>query len=272
MSGAIPRSVSGPVTPNPVSAPIPAPVSAPVPAFTMNPAGPADLEPVGDPPSEDSPFQVPEDLQDPIVSAPRAQVAAPQVSAPRPASPRVESQSSAPRAIPFATPGASDDAYSDPPPKSGGGLGKIIVVLGVLGMLGLVVVGGAVVMLGSSSTGATDGKTADPFVEAPGPKLKGGAADMDFTPNGTGKGGVILKVPEGATEVTVTSPTGFREEWDGSQNLRLKDLDPGPLRSKIKPKGGGPSLLADFSVEGDTTCVYTFTSKGGGAWEKSECR
>ena len=80
------------------------------------------------------------------------------------------------------------------------------------------------------------------------------------------------RVPAGASEVTVTSPTGFHTEWDGSDNLRLKDLEPGVLRGKVKPKDGGPSLRADFSVEVDTTCVYTFNNKGGGSWEKSECR
>ena len=81
---------------------------------------------------------------------------------------------------------------------------------------------------------------------------------------------MILQVPAGAAEVTVTSSTGFRTEWDGSANLRLKDLEPGAFRGKVKPQAG-PSVLADFSVEKDTACLFVFNN-GGGSWDKSECR
>ena len=144
----------------------------------------------------------------------------------------------------------------------------------VLGVLGAVVIGGGVILYSSQTSTSTPPPEKPPEKppEAANPNLVKGSSAMDFAPNAAGKGGVILRVPAGATEVLVTSSTGFRSEWDGSDNLRLKDLDPGAFRGKVKPKGGGPSMLASFSVEKDTTCVYTFNVAGGGSWDKSECK
>jgi hypothetical protein len=168
-------------------------------------------------------------------------------------------------------PRADDDAFSEPP-KSGGGLGKVLAVLVVLGLLGMAGLGGAFFLL----RGDTGGAEAPPPVADVGAKttgasaasLKAGSPDLDWSPNADGKGGVILQVPAGAAEVLVTG-RGAREEWDGSGNLRLKDVDPGVLRGKVKPKGGGPSVMADFSVEAGKTCIYAFK---GDTWEKSECQ
>jgi hypothetical protein len=152
-------------------------------------------------------------------------------------------------------------------------MGKVVVLLGAVGALGAVAVVAAVLLLGGGGSGDP------PVTPPPGEKdppvnanLVKGASEMDFAANAAGKGGVILRVPMPVQEVAVTSSTGFRTEWDGTQNLRLKDLDPGAFRGKVKPKGGAPSMLADFSVEKDLTCLFTFNAAGGGSWEKSECR
>lgn len=154
-------------------------------------------------------------------------------------------------------------------------MGKVLAGVLVLGVLAAAGVGAAVLFMGSGGTGpaASDptAGAADAPAEKVNPNLTKGSEDMDFAPNAEGKGGVILRVPGGASEVTVTSSTGFRAEWDGSANLRLKDLEPGAFRGKVKPKSGS-SMLADFSVEQGTTCLWTFTETGGGSWEKSECR
>lgn len=215
-------------------------------------------------------------------------------SAPRPAS-----QTSAPR--PVATSGATSGPHANtsaprpvavasgptsaPPPRheptaeeapKKGGMGKVLVAVGVLGLLGVAGIGVAVVALGGGGAAETSGASSGTVAQADTPKananLKAGASGMDWAPNGAGKGGVILQVPSGASEVTITSSKGFREEWDGSQNLRIKDLDPGPMRTKLKPKGGGPGLLADFDVEDGKTCQFTFDQAGGGSWKKGECR
>jgi hypothetical protein len=51
-------------------------------------------------------------------------------------------------------------------------------------------------------------------------------------------------------------------------NLRLRDLEPGSLRTKVKLTSGG-TRLTDFAVEANTTCLFTLRS---GEWEKGECR
>ncbi|MFZ5481676.1 MAG: serine/threonine protein kinase [Myxococcota bacterium] len=302
------------------------------------PVAPAAEEPVGDPPSEESPFKVPEDLKDPVPgggsheialgAAPAAEPA--RTSAPRPksmageplpngtlappakeitgprakntsvppastSSPRPKSTSvppantSAPRPKETSAPRPKETSAPRPKetsaprprevedageaPKSGGGLGKVLVGLVLLGVLGVVGLGGAFFLLSGNGDGekvADVDKTAGgaKITGASNPNLKSGADDLDWSPNTDGKGGVILQVPGGASEVLV-SGLGRREEWDGSKNLRLKDLEPGVLRGKVKPAAGGPAVMADFSVEAGKTCVYAFK---GDTWEKSECR
>lgn len=219
---------------------------------------------------EENPFKVPEELAEAPAELPVGKPSVPTPPTPPPmttvtpkgveGSPRIEP---APRPAP-------------PPPEpeapSGGGFGKVILGLMVLGFLGVVALGGAYVIFGR---GPSAGPEKPPEKEGtPAPvadsKLIKGTAEMDWSPNADGKGGVILQVPGGATEVVVTSSTGFRSEWDGSAYLRLKDLEPGAFRGKVKPKSGS-SVLADFAVEKGSTCVFTFNS-GGGSWDKSECR
>jgi len=248
----------------------------PAPSNTSAPPPVADAPPAPSPPEEedDSPFKVPEDLAEPPAELPmgRPSVGLPPTPPPlTTVTPRNDGP--APRPEPVR---AAPAPPPEPEPARGGGFGKILVGLLVLGLLGAVAVGASVVLLGTGA-GTTDAvtpppdSTGDPKPAANANLVKG-ASEMDFAANGAGKGGVILTVPAGAQEVTVTSSTGFRTEWDGSANLRLKDLEPGAFRGKVKPNGGGPSMLADFSVEPDKTCVYTFNAAGGGSWEKSECR
>lgn len=252
-------------------------VSSPRPLAENEPPAPAA------PADDENPFHVPEDLAEAPVDLPSGRPSAgalppapPSVNTVTPRAPesaRIEATPPRPEPV---RPIASAGTPAPEPAPSGGGMGKVLVGLLVLGVLGAVAVGGAFVVLGGS------GDTPDAPVDKPAdkpvtgastnPNLVKGSADMDFAPNADGKGGVILQVPTGAEEVTVSSSTGFRTEWDGSANLRLKDLEPGAFRGKVKPKGGGASMLADFSVEKGTTCVFTFTETGGGSWEKSECR
>ncbi len=226
---------------------------------------------------EENPFQVPEDLAESPAELPVGKPSAGLPPTPPPVqtvTPRVGDGRAEPPPI-RQEPVRPPPPPPEPEPARGGGMGKILAVVAVLGVLAVVGIGGAVVLVGSGSDTPTADATEKPPekpAEKTNPKLVKGASEMDFAPNADGKGGVILVVPTGAQEVTVTSSTGFRTEWDGSANLRLKDLEPGAFRGKVKPKDGGPSMLADFSVEKGSTCVFTFSTNGGGSWEKSECR
>ncbi len=258
--------------------------SAPRPVGNGAPNGFGAATPQASAPAEEdeSPFQVPDDLAEPLAELPQGRPSAgvpPTPPALMTVTPRGMGDGNgradgAPRAEPSAR--SNPIASSNEPESSGGGgLGKIVALLGVLGVLAVVAAGVAFFVLRPAGSDPVATPTDTPPAVADS-KLVKGASDMDFAPNAAGKGGVILTAPAGATEVTVTSSTGFRSEWDGSGNLRLRDLEPGVLRGKVKPKSGGPSVLADFSVESGTTCVFTFNANpnepGGGSWDKSECR
>ncbi|MES2641883.1 MAG: protein kinase [Myxococcota bacterium] len=236
---------------------------------------------------DENPFTVPEDLVEPPAELP---VGRPNAGFSPPTPPQLQTvtprgmgemggRSDGPSAAtmqrpePSVRPVANYTPAPEPESSAAGGIGKIVVVLGLLGMFAVVAAIAIFFVVRPGSTPVETPPVVDkpPVTEGASSKLVKGTADQDFAANADGKGGVILVVPAGATEVTVTSPTGFRTEWDGSGNLRLKDIEPGVLRGKVKPKGGGPSVLADFSVEAGTTCVFTFNT-GGGSWEKSECR
>lgn len=156
------------------------------------------------------------------------------------------------------------EAFGDPPGARGAGVGLVLGVA-LLGLLGAALAGGALVLF--NEAGDRDAP-APPVAAAP--ALPAGSEVMDWTPNNPGKGGVILEVPGGATEVYVSSSRGFRAEWDGSKYLRLKDLEAGTFRGKVKPRSRDGSVLADFAVEAGKTCAYAF--RPNGTWEKGECR
>ena len=147
-----------------------------------------------------------------------------------------------------------------------GGAGKIFAALAVVGLLGLgaLAIGGYVVMQGGG--GADPNVTPTPVT--PTVKLPSGTPETDWSANQSGKGGAVLRVPDGASEVTVSNSAGLHQEWDGSMNLRLKDVEPGSVRTKVKLNAGSTKLI-DFAVEADKTCLFTLRS---GSWEKGECR
>lgn len=148
-----------------------------------------------------------------------------------------------------------------------GGSGKIFAAVAVVGVIGLALAGvfAFVAFKGSGGTSAPPVEIAAP---QPSAHLPGGSADMDWSANTAGKGGAILRIPDGASEVVITGGGGFRQEWDGSANLRLKDVEPGSVRAKVKLVSGA-TKLTDFGVDADKTCQFTLRD---GEWEKGECR
>ncbi len=152
--------------------------------------------------------------------------------------------------------------------SGGSGLGKILAALVVVGGLGLTAAAaGWFFLLGPGATVSTP-TTDTTTVTTPAANLPKGTPDMDWSANQKGKGGAILRIPEGASEVVISSSAGFRQEWDGSMNLRVRDVEPGRVRAKVKGPTGG-SQLTDFAIDADKTCQYTLK---GGNWEKGECR
>ncbi len=152
--------------------------------------------------------------------------------------------------------------------SSGSGLGKILAALVVVGGLGLTAAAaGWFFLLGPGASVSTP-TTETSVTTSPTANLPTGSPDMDWSANQKGKGGALLRIPEGASEVVITSSAGFRQEWDGSMNLRVRDVEPGRVRAKVKGQSGS-SQLTDFAIDADKTCQYTLK---GGNWEKGECR
>ncbi len=155
----------------------------------------------------------------------------------------------------------------EPEAPASGGAGKIFLALGVVGVLGLLAaIAFAVVAYQGTNTPSTP--TVEIATPEPTTQMPGGSATMDWAPNAAGKGGAILRIPDGASEVVITGSTGLHQEWNGSANLRIKDVEPGSVRAKVKLVSGS-TRLTDFAVEADKTCQFTLR---GGAWEKGECR
>lgn len=159
------------------------------------------------------------------------------------------------------------DTAEDPPPKSGGGALKILAVLAVLGVLGVLAVGGGLYFLGSGA-GTTDVPVSG---DPPKANLPSGSPDADWAPNGDGKGGVLLSIPEKAVEVNINNSTDFKSDWDGVGFFRLKDLAGGTYRTKVKMAAGGPAVRADFSVTPGKTCMFKLDA-GAQKWQQGECR
>lgn len=147
--------------------------------------------------------------------------------------------------------------------STGGGVGKYVVGLVILGLLGTIAAAAIGFLVTKGPT--TGGPTTTP-ITTPTAALPPGSPEMDWAANAPGKGGAILRVPSGASEVVITS-TGTRQEWDGSLNLRIRDVEPGSVRAKVKLASG--SKVTDFTVEVGKTCLFTLRDA---SWEKGECR
>ena len=167
-----------------------------------------------------------------------------------------------------------DARTAEPRPESSGGMGRIALLLGALLFFGLLVIGGGWVAVSKmgANTGAPPTPAPTPTAAiAPSERLPPGESAQKFEPSAAGKGSVVLVMSEPANEVEISSVTGFRSQWDGTLNLNLRNLDPGPMRTKVQLKSGGAAIRAEFRVEAGKTCLYTFRSATT-EWEKSECR
>jgi serine/threonine protein kinase len=140
-----------------------------------------------------------------------------------------------------------------------------------MALVGLLVVGGGIFLMRTGTPDAPVESTDDAGENVVHAALPTGSADMDWAANASGKGGVILSIPEKAIEVTINNSTDFKADWDGVGFLRLKDLAPGTYRTKVKLASGGAAVLTDFSVTADKTCVFKLDA-GAQTWPLGECR
>ncbi|MSP54335.1 MAG: serine/threonine protein kinase [Myxococcales bacterium] len=157
---------------------------------------------------------------------------------------------------------------ADGAPAKGGGLLKMVVALGIVAVLAVLLVGGGLLVLSSTAGQPADGPTAGVVLSAA--TLPTGSADMDWGPNAAGKGGVLLSIHEKAVEVNITNSTDFKSDWDGSGFLRLRDLNGGTYRTKVKMATGGAAVRADFPVTLGSTCLFKLDA-GAQAWQAGEC-
>ena len=160
----------------------------------------------------------------------------------------------------------------------GGGIGKFIALAAVV-LLGVGVIGAGFVGYGIYAKAGGGGSTGGEQVEAPeGPKepvaasnaVPGGRIEVGAV--GADAGTLALTVsPAGRALVSISSVTGFKQEWDGSGELELVGLPVGTYKTKVAPRDG-KTVRGTVEVVAEQRCAYTFDLTGAGEeWQKSGC-
>ena len=208
----------------------------------------------------------------PQTSGPKAKPPAKPASTPPPAAPR---QASLPPTTKNSTPPTTSpaaDASDDEPPASGG-MGKIIVGVGALVVVGVILFGlvavaiGGVVVFGGPSTDTTpptDTKVVDtkPPPTSDGPT--GGVIKSKDDRKDVARSPTVLHVtgaPNGA-DVTIEGGVGFKAEWDGKAAFDLGDMAEGKYRTLVTPTGADKIRGKSFDVVGKKKCDFTFDVAG----------
>ena len=152
------------------------------------------------------------------------------------------------------------------------GLGLIFAALG---LIAVVVVGGGIVaalaIIKSSSTDGTVQVTPDPQPDpvqvTPDPqadpaKVK---APDPITIAGDSVGTATLTIKPsagGSVSVTITSTKGYKQSWDGAEQLEFEKIPAGTYRTKVTPSDG-VAIRSAFDISEDQTCSYTLDLAGG---------
>jgi hypothetical protein len=154
-----------------------------------------------------------------------------------------------------------------------------VVALVALVVIGVVVVGGGLAvawsmgLFGPAALDVPDGPDApDPGTPpevatrgAPGGRIEVGPMD-----GSTGAVRLALE-PAGAASVSLSSVTGFKQDWDGTEQLELVGLPPGTYKTKVSPATGS-ALRGTLEVKAGLTCSYVFPITGGeGEWTAQGC-
>ncbi|MCK6507887.1 hypothetical protein L6R53_31725, partial [Myxococcota bacterium] len=205
------------------------------------------------------------DLSPPPTEAPGAADPAPPPPVARAAVPRLGA----------ATPTPPPRPAPAPPKKSGGG-GKLVVALVALVVIGVVVVGGGLAVAWSMGLfGSGGGQVAEP-IEVPPPVetadrgAPGGRIEVG--PMDGSNGALVLALePAGSAAVSLSSVTGFKQDWDGTGRLELVGLSPGTYKTKVAPATGS-ALRGTLEVKAGQTCSYVFPTTGGESeWTAQGC-
>lgn len=194
---------------------------------------------------------------------PPAEVSSPPVAEPPP--PPVA------RAAPVRTP-VHPPEPSPPAHPRRGGAGRVIgVLVGLVVALAIVVGGGLAAAWSMGLLGpAADGPVEEP-VEAGERGVAGGTIEVGPMDGTNGALSLSLKVPGGAL-VSISSVTGFKQDWDGSGRLDLVGLAPGTYKTKVS-KAGGPAARGTLEVKAGQKCSYVFPNdKEGGEWISDGCQ
>ena len=146
--------------------------------------------------------------------------------------------------------------------------GRSLVVLAVVGLvLGLGVVFGGFQFVLQPSGGAIDD------LEAPSSESKFLGGGEVATGQATEGGGVMTVALSGAAEVEVSisaTLTGFTYKWNGSDELTLTQLEPGPYRIRIRTPA--TSVVLQSTVESGQTCAYRYDLDGESEdWDLAGC-
>ena len=169
---------------------------------------------------------------------------------------------------------------SEPAPApSGGNMGKIIGFSAVLGVL--LVVGVATLLFqgrsgstetstgtssgdpaGTSGAGTTSGTPEPNTAEPDGGRIEVGP--MDGT---TGTLSLTMGTP---AAVSITSVTGFKQDWNGKGPLELVGLPAGNYRTKITVGTEAKRLALD--VVAGKTCAFAFDDASKDEWEARGCQ
>lgn len=239
---------------------------------------PAPPHPLTPPPHPQAPVAdpgVPSGDASPV--ADRALAPPPEAASVEPAPPPPVARAAVPR-MGSAEPAPAPRPAPAPQQRSGGG-GKLVVALVALVVIGVVVVGGGLAvawsmgLFGPAALDVPDGPDApDPGTPpevatrgAPGGRIEVGPMD-----GSTGAVRLALE-PAGAASVSLSSVTGFKQDWDGTEQLELVGLPPGTYKTKVSPATGS-ALRGTLEVKAGLTCSYVFPITGGeGEWTAQGC-
>jgi len=181
----------------------------------------------------------------------------------------------APQAKPGPRPGSGPTPSAAPaaPAKSGGGAGKIIAALALLGLLGA---GGAAALFFSGVLdGAAPGPEA-PVTDAGGEKPAGGpegdpGGTIEVGPASEKTGSLTLTLsPPGQASVKLRKAGGFEKVWNGGGKLELVNLPEGSYIVNVTPVGG-TGKRDTLDVKPGTSCAFTYQMSSQ-SWTKGDCK
>jgi serine/threonine protein kinase len=154
----------------------------------------------------------------------------------------------------------------EPAPRGKGkGLGLVFLFLG---LISVVVVGGGIVTVLFIMKPDTTGETVQvvpPPQSDPVPDPVQAAPTEPITIPGDSVGMASLSVHPaggGGVSITITSTKGYKQSWDGVEQLEFAEIPAGTYRTKVAPADGA-AIRSAFDISEGKTCTYTLDLAGG---------